>query len=112
MIYYIDQNTKKIVKGIVQSEEARERRRKKGQETEFDIKVEEAIRKAQEEMVIRNCCAGSRITIIHKLHESLEDNRPWEKMGDTLCHRRLFYAYRIQYMWRIAVNLGIILGHK
>ena len=112
MTYIVDADTKKIVKGLVHSERERASRKREAHQTDFDKRVEEAIRKAQADMVIVNCCAGTRIAIIQKLHQSLTDNRPWEAMGDTLCGRRLFYTYRKQYMWRIAKNIGIIVGNK
>lgn len=108
MAHEIDEDTKKIVKAIVHGDKKRQIRRKKGRHTEFDIKAEEAIRAAQQELPLDGIDREARRRITEKIYTSLLYNIPWELLGETYCSRRLFYKYRMEFCYLIAVNMGII----
>lgn len=104
----IDEDTKKIVKAIVHGDKKRKARRKKGSHTDFDRKAEEAIRAARRELPLDGIEREARHHITEKIYISLLYNTPWELLGETYCSRRLFYEYRMEFCYLIAVNMGII----
>ena len=91
MSHTIDEDTKKIVKAIVHGDQKRQSRRRAGKHTDFDRKDPEV-----------------RRHIIDKLYTSLLYNTPWELLGETYCCRRLFYEYRKEFCYLIAVHMEII----
>lgn len=108
MAHTIDEDTKKIVKAIVHGDQKRQSRRRAGKHTDFDRKAAEAIKAAK-----RNCHWKEQIQrvrrhIIDKLYTSLLYNTPWELLGETYCCRRLFYEYRKEFCYLIAVHMEII----
>ena len=89
MAHTIDEDTKKIVKAIVHGDQKRQSRRRAGKHTDFDRKAAEAIKAAKKEL-------------------PLLYNTPWELLGETYCCRRLFYEYRKEFCYLIAVHMEII----
>lgn len=108
MQYKLDEDTKRIVKAIVQADARRKKRKRSGNYTEFDKKAERAIAAAGEEMELAGYDPAARRQILDKIYESLIYNTPWEMLGETYCCRRLFYEYRKEYCYRVAVHMGII----
>lgn len=108
MRYCIDEDTKKIVKAAVHGDERRQKRRRKGNLTTFDIAAAEAIKAAKEELQLESYDKEARRLIIDKIYASLLYNTPWELLGETYCCRRLFYEYRRQFMYIVAQHLGMI----
>jgi hypothetical protein len=106
--YSIDEDTKKIVKAAVHGDERRQKRKRKGQLTTFDIAAAEAIKAAKEELQLEGCDKEVQRLIIDKIYTSLLYNTPWENLGETFCCRRLFYEYRRQFMYIVALRLGMI----
>lgn len=108
MIHTIDDDTKKIVKAIVHGDKKRKSRKRKGEHTDFDRRAEEAIKAAKRDFLLEGMDKEARRHIIEKIYESLIYNTPWEMLGDTYCCRRLFYEYRMEFCYLIAVYMGII----
>lgn len=104
----LDKDEKKIVRAVIHSEGKRRNRRQRKRETEFDKKASAAIQKAKEEMYLGETSEKIRESIIEKIYISLSGNVPWELMGETYCCRSLFYSYRNQFCYLIAINLGIV----
>lgn len=108
MQYKLDEDTKKIVKALVHADAKRKKRKRAGDHTEFDQKAERAIAAAGEEMQLTGYDPVARRQVLDKIYESLIYNTPWELLGETYCCRRLFYEYRKEYCYRVAVHMGII----
>ena len=108
MAHTIDEDTKKIVKAIVHGDQKRQSRRRAGKHTDFDRKAAEAIKAAKKELPLERTDPEVRRHIIDKLYTSLLYNTPWELLGETYCCRRLFYEYRKEFCYLIAVHMEII----
>lgn len=108
MKYTIDEDIKKIIKAAVHGDEKRRKRKSKGTLTEFDKSADRAIVKAKNEMDLEGFDEEARQHIINKIYTSLLYNTPWENLGDTYCCRRLFYEYRRQFMYLVALNMGMV----
>lgn len=108
MAHTIDEDTKKIVKAIVHGDQKRQSRRRAGKHTDFDRKAAEAIKAAKKELPLEGADPEVRRHIIDKLYTSLLYNTPWELLGETYCCRRLFYEYRKEFCYLIAVHMEII----
>ena len=108
MAHTIDDDTKKIVKAIVHGDQKRKNRKRKGIHTDFDRRAEEAIRAAKRELPLHDMDQAARAHIIDRIYKSLLYNTPWERLGETYCCRRLFYEYRMEFCYLIAVHMGII----
>lgn len=108
MAHTIDDDTKKIVKAIVHGDKKRQSRKRKGEHTDFDRRAEEAIKAAKRELPLEGMDQTARAHIIDRIYQSLLYNTPWEMLGDTYCCRRLFYEYRMEFCYLIAVHMGII----
>lgn len=108
MAHTIDEDTKKIVKAIVHGDQKRQSRRRAGKHTDFDRKAAEAIKAAKKELPLEGTDPEVRRHIIDKLYTSLLYNTPWELLGETYCCRRLFYEYRKEFCYLIAVHMEII----
>ena len=108
MAHTIDEDTKKIVKAIVHGDQKRQSRRRAGKHTGFDRKAAEAIKAAKKELPLEGTDPEVRRHIIDKLYTSLLYNTPWELLGETYCCRRLFYEYRKEFCYLIAVHMEII----
>lgn len=108
MAHTIDEDTKKIVKAIVHGDQKRQGRKRKGKHTNFDRQAEEAIKAAKRDLPLEGMDQTARRHIIDKIYKSLLYNTPWEMLGDTYCCRRLFYEYRMEFCYLIAVHMGII----
>lgn len=108
MAHTIDEDTKKIVKAIVHGDQKRQSRRRAGKHTDFDRKAAEAIKAAKKELPLKGTDPEARHHIIDKLYTSLLYNTPWELLGETYCCRRLFYEYRKEFCYLIAVHMEII----
>lgn len=108
MAHTIDDDTKKIVKAIVHGDKKRQSRKRKGEHTDFDRRAEEAIKAAKRELPLEGMDQAARAHIIDRIYQSLLYNTPWEMLGDTYCCRRLFYEYRMEFCYLIAVHMGII----
>lgn len=108
MAHTIDDDTKKIVKAIVHGDKKRQSRKRKGEHTDFDRRAEEAIKAAKRELPLESMDQAARAHIIDRIYQSLLYNTPWEMLGDTYCCRRLFYEYRMEFCYLIAVHMGII----
>lgn len=108
MKYRLNEDEKKIVKAIIQADIARKDRVQRGIETEFDRIAEKAIQAAGKEISMPGYEEQMKQYIIGKIYKSIRDHIPWEKMGETYCCRKLFYRYRKQYCYWIAVHMGIV----
>lgn len=108
MSHTIDEDTKKIVKAIIHGDQKRQSRKRTGKHTPFDLLVEEAIKAAKRELPLDGMDAAARCHIIEKIYKSLLYNTPWEMLGDTYCCRRLFYDYRMEFCYLVAVHMDII----
>lgn len=108
MAHTIDDDTKKIVKAIVHGDKKRQSWKRKGKHTDFDRRAEEAIKAAKRELPLEGMDQTARAHIIDRIYQSLLYNTPWEMLGDTYCCRRLFYEYRMEFCYLIAVHMGII----
>lgn len=104
----LDEDEKRIIRAVIHSDEKRRRRQQAKKETAFDRKATAAIAKAKEELDLGEVDQTIRETIIAKIYTSLLYNTPWELMGETYCCRSLFYAYRKQFCYLVALNLGIV----
>lgn len=104
----LDEDSKKIVRAVLHSEDKRARRRRQGTSTEFDRRAAVAIAKAKKEIDLNGFEGEARRDMIQKIIMSLQYNMPWELMGEVLCCRRLFYEYRMEFCWHIAKNMGIV----
>lgn len=104
----LDEDEKRIIRAVIHSDEKRRRRQQAKKETAFDRKATAAIAKAKEELDLGEVDQTIRETIIAKIYTSLLYNTPWELMGETYCCRSLFYAYRKQFCYLVALHLGIV----
>lgn len=108
----LDEDTKRIIRAVIHSDEKRRRRHQHKQATQFDKKATEAIQKAREELDLGDVDQEVSDYIINKLYTSLLYNTPWELIGETYCCRSLFYAYRKQFCYLVALHLDMIPGSK
>lgn len=104
----LDEDEKKIVRAVIHGDGKRQRRYKVGKETAFDKKASAAIARAKQEIDLGEVNECVREKIIQKIYASLKTNTPWELMGETYCCRSLFYAYRNQFCYLVALHLNII----
>ena len=104
----LDEDEKRIIRAVIHSDEKRRRRQQAKKETAFDRKATAAIAKAKEELDLGEVDQTIRETIIAKIYTSLLYNTPWELMGETYCCRSLFYAYRKQFCYLVALHLDIV----
>lgn len=104
----LDEDEKRIIRAVIHSDEKRRRRQQAKKETAFDRKATAAIAKAKEELDLGEADQTIRETIIAKIYTSLLYNTPWELMGETYCCRSLFYAYRKQFCYLVALHLDIV----
>ena len=104
----LDEDEKRIIRAVIHSDEKRQRRQQAKKETAFDRKATAAIAKAKEELDLGEVDQTIRETIIAKIYTSLLYNTPWELMGETYCCRSLFYAYRKQFCYLVALHLDIV----
>lgn len=111
MVYKLDEDTKKIVKAIIHADTKRKRRIQAGTYTEFDRCADAAICAAKEDIRLEGFDDGTRRYLINRICESLKNNIPWELLGETYCCRRLFYEYRKEFCYYVALHMGIIAGH-
>ena len=107
-VVQLDEDEKRIIHAVIHSEKKRHYRQQLKKETEFDKKSVVAIAKAKEELDLGEVEGNVREVIITKIYESLLYNTPWELMGETYCCRTLFYAYRKQFCYLVALHLGIV----
>lgn len=105
----VDNDTKKIIKAIIHSDEKRKKRKKAGSQTAFDALADNAIKEAKAQLLEGVDDKEIRKHIVNKIHQSLLYNTPWECLGETYCCRRLFYEYRTEYIKLISVNMISIL---
>ena len=110
MVHRMDEDTKKIIKAIIHGDQKRQKRTKAGSHTDFDMLAAEAIKAAKEELPLPGTDPEIRRRIIDKLYDSLAHNTPWELLGETYCCRRLFYEYRKEFCYLVALHMGIIKG--
>ena len=103
----LDEDEKRIVRAVIHGDAKRQRRTGTRKETAFDRKATAAIKAALEEMDLGEAQEDIRQTIMDKIYKSLVYNTPWEYLGETYCCRSLFYAYRKQFCFLVAVHLGI-----
>lgn len=104
----LDEDEKRIIRAVIHSDEKRRRRQQARKETAFDRKATAAIARAKEELQLGDVSDEVRETIIEKIYTSLLYNTPWEHMGETYCCRSLFYSYRKQFYYLVALHLEII----
>ena len=104
----LDEDEKRIIRAVIHSDEKRRRRQQAKMETAFDRKATAAIAKAKEELDLGEVDQTIKETIIAKIYTSLLYNTPWELMGETYCCRSLFYAYRKQFCYLVALHLDIV----
>ena len=108
MTHTIDEDTKKIVKAIIHGDQKRQSRKRAGRETNFDRMAEEAIKEAKKELPLEGMEETARRHVLTKIYSSLLYNTPWELLGETYCCRRLFYEYRMEFCYLVAVHMHII----
>lgn len=104
----LDEDEKRIIRAVIHSDEKRRRRQQAKKETAFDRKASDAIAKAKAELDLGEIDKSVKEIIIAKIYTSLLYNTPWELMGETYCCRSLFYAYRKQFCYLVALHLGIV----
>lgn len=112
MAYKLDKNTKTIVRAIMRDQRQRERRRNTKQYTAFDKRADEAVKYAKRNIRLCGFEDKARNRIIDKICQSLQDNTPWELLGETYCGRRLFYEYRNEFCYHVAIALEIAMGQN
>ena len=103
----LDEDEKRIVRAVIHGDAKRQRRAGTRKETAFDRKATAAIKAAHEEIDLGDMQEEIRQTITDKIYRSLVYNTPWEYLGETYCCRSIFYAYRKQFCFLVAVHLGI-----
>lgn len=108
MRHKINKGAEKIVRAIIQDSEARQKRKRSGKQSEFDILADEAIAKGKKDIHFPDCTASIRKHLINKIFDSLANSTPWELQGETYCCRRLFYTYRKEFCYLVAKHLKII----
>ncbi len=104
----LGEDYKRIVRALVHSDKDRKKRIRQGTATAFDIKTEQAIRAAMNELQLDGFTETTRSALIQKLYQSIQYNTPWEMLGDTMVCRSLFYRYRSRLMYLIAVHMDMI----
>jgi hypothetical protein len=104
----IDKGAEKIVRAIIQDSEARQKRKRSGRQSEFDILADEAIAQGKNDLHFPDCAVSIRKHLINKICDSLANSTPWETLGETYCCRRLFYAYRKEFSYLVAKHLKVI----
>lgn len=108
MPHKLDRESKKIVKAIIHGDVKRQKRIRAGQPTSFDVKASKAIEEARRALELPGYEEQIREVVINKIYESLLYNTPWELLGETYCCRRLFYEYRMKFMYLIAIDMDIV----
>ena len=108
MIYKVPVTTKKIVRAALQDTDARSKRRAAGKLTKFDKMMESATKAARGDMIMPGFAPEIKDIVTDKIIDSIANNEPWERMGDTYCGREMFYNLRLQYIYHVAVRMGII----
>lgn len=104
----LEEDYKRIVRALIHSDAARKKRIRKGTATDFDIKADRAIKDAMSELQIEGFTKQAQKELTKKLYQSLQYNTPWELLGDTMVCRSLFYRYRSQLMYLVAVHMDMI----
>lgn len=108
MIHTVDEDYRKIVRAVVHSDEKRRKRKRTGKATAFDLAAEAAIKQAKKELELDGFSDDTRHVIIDKIYLSLLYNTPWELLGDTYVCRSLFYRYRTEFIYLVALHMGMI----
>lgn len=66
-----------------------------------------AIEKAEEEFDLGDIPDEVKNHILQKIYQSIAYMQPWELLGETYCSRGMFYQYRKQFCYLVAVKMGI-----
>ena len=107
--HYIEKETKDIVKAIIHAEKKRKRQKKN--QSQFDKVSSEAIAAAKKEMIealSEEIDKGTSTELVEYIYESLIYNTPYEAIFNMCVCRRLFYEYRTEFCYLVAVNMKII----
>ena len=106
--YTVDKGTKNIVKLLLTTIPDRNRRKKAGTYTEFDAKVDDAISKAEKDIKLEGYRGKERREMITKIRTSIARDIPYENIENTYCCRNVFYRYRREYSYLVAMHMGMI----
>ena len=106
--YTLDRGTKQIVMVIMHAVPARRARRRAGKSTEFDTRADNAIKSAEKDITLEGYTGRERRNLLFKLRESLTYNIKWEDMEDIYCCRNVFYRYRKEYLYLVALHMGMV----
>ena len=104
----VDEQKKAIVKAIMKDRQGRDKRRNKGEQTQFDVLAADAVSSARRDLRVPEMDAETRKVVVDKICESLEKTIPWEVLGDTCMGRRQFYQLRSEFIYLVARNMGMI----
>ena len=104
----VDEQKKAIVKAIMKDRQGRDKRRNKGEQTQFDVLAADAVSSARRDLRVPEMDAETRKVVVDKICESLEKTIPWEVLGDTYMGRRQFYQLRSEFIYLVARNMGMI----
>lgn len=104
----MDENTKDVVKRLIQGNEKRKKRIQYHRESKFDVLAAKAIADA----LVSSCGNITNPTIRQqvkkKIYRSIVFSIPYEYIGEVYCGRRQFYDYRNEFILAVADNLGMV----
>lgn len=106
-IMRVGEQQKAIVKAVMKDRSGRDKRKARGEMTQFDQMAADAISSARQELRVPGMDAETRKNVVDKLCESLEKTLPWEVLGDTYMGRRQFYQLRAEFVCLVAKHLGM-----
>ena len=95
------------VKAIMKDRSGRDKRKARGEMTQFDQMAADAVSSARQELRVPGMDAETRKNVVDKICESLEKTLPWEVLGDTYMGRRQFYQLRAEFVCLVAKHLGM-----
>lgn len=108
----METDIKAVARCIIQGNEKRKKRVKQNIASAFDIKAVATV----EDALLSSCgninSDRTRKSMQDKIYKSIVYNTPYEYIGATVCGRRQFYEYRMEFITNVASAMEMIPGNN
>lgn len=104
----LEADIKTVARSIIQGNEKRKKRIKDGIASDFDVKAAEIVSSALDATCDNIASSKARKQMQEKIYKSLLYNQPYEYITDICCGRRQFYDYRMDFIGRVAAEMGML----
>lgn len=108
----LEADIKTVAKSVIQGNEKRKKRIKEGKASAFDIKAADIVARALDATCGNITSGRARKQMQEKIYRSILYNQPYEYIADVCCGRRQFYNYRMEFISRVADEMGMLPGQR